>query len=79
MDPERVRALIAEQLAIDIGAVLDTAWFRDDLGADSLDLVELTMLFEERLGVDICDDESERCRTVGDAMLLLRGKLSLEA
>lgn len=76
MDEEMVRSLIAEQLAVQREAVTDTALFQHDLGADSLDLIELTMLLEERLGVEIGDDESEQCLTVAEALHLLRRKLS---
>jgi acyl carrier protein len=76
MDWDLVRRLIAEQLAVEPDAVIDSASFRHDLGADSLDLVELTMVLEERLEVSIGDEESEGCFTVGDAFDLLQRKLA---
>jgi acyl carrier protein len=76
LDEISIRSLIAEQLAVDVSMVRDGALFQQDLGADSLDLIELTMLLEDRLGVQIGDDESEQCLTVGEAMHLLRRKLA---
>lgn len=75
MDQE-ARSLIAEQLAVEPELVTDAALFQRDLGADSLDIIELTMALEERFGVAIGDDESEGCLTVGDALSLLKRKLS---
>ena len=75
MNEDTIRNLIAEQLAVERERVVDGALFQHDLGADSLDLVELTMVLEERLGVDIGDEESEQCLTVGEALHLLRRKL----
>jgi acyl carrier protein len=72
------RALIAEELAVPVGRVVDAATFRDDLGADSLDLVELTMRLEERFDIAVSEEEAIACATVGDALKLLRGKSSLE-
>ena len=79
MDLEGIRALIADHLGIDHHRAGDAASFRDDLGADSLDLVELTMLIENDLGIVIADEESERCATVGDALRLVREKLGAHA
>ncbi len=76
MNDEAVRALIADHLAVEPEQVTDFALFGPDLGADSLDLVQLTMLLEERLGVSIDDHESEQCLTVGEALHLVRRKLS---
>ena len=75
---EGARALIAEELAVPVARVVDSASFRDDLGADSLDLVELTMRLEERFDVAVSEEEAIACATVGDALKLLRGKSSLE-
>jgi len=77
MNDEAVRALIADHLAVEPEQVIDSALFGPDLGADSLDLVQLTMLLEERLGVSIDDDEGEQCLTVGEALHLVRRKLSV--
>lgn len=64
----RVKQIIVEQLGVDEGEVVANAWFVDDLGADSLDLVELIMAFEEEFGIEILDDDAEKIRTVRDAI-----------
>lgn len=68
---ERVREIIVEQLGVDAAAVTADASFTDDLGADSLDTVELVMAFEEEFGIEIPDDEAENIRTVNDAVKYL--------
>lgn len=75
MDVEAARSLIADHLAVDIAVVRNDANFTTDLGADSLDMVELAMRFEEALNISIPDDESEACETVGDALDLIRSKI----
>lgn len=75
MDVESARLLIADHLAVDIAVVRNDASFTTDLGADSLDMVELAMRFEEALNISIPDDESEACATVGDALDLIRSKI----
>ena len=65
---ERVRTIICDQLAVEQDKVTQTASFIDDLGADSLDTVELVMAFEEEFGVEIPDDAAETILTVGDAV-----------
>lgn len=74
MDADVVRAVIADHLAVPLDAVRNEASFASDLRADSLDLIQLTMRFEELLNIAIPDDESERCETVGDALDLLQSK-----
>ena len=64
---ERVRDLIVEQLGVNADQVTADASFVDDLGADSLDTVELVMAFEEEFGIDIPDEDAEKMMTVGDA------------
>jgi acyl carrier protein len=76
MNESLIRNLIAEHLAVPSHAVTDTALFQQDLGADSLDMIQLCMLVENRLGVPFDDEEAERCPTVGDALRLLRGKVA---
>ena len=61
---ERVKRLVAEQLGVDEADVIPTASFVDDLGADSLDLVELIMAMEEEFEVKIEDEEAEKIKTV---------------
>ena len=64
----RVRKIVVEQLAIEEGKVTENASFIDDLGADSLDTVELVMAFEEEFGCEIPDDAAEKILTVKDAI-----------
>jgi acyl carrier protein len=68
---ERVRAIIVDQLGVDPSEVTMEANFRDDLDADSLDLVELIMAFEEEFGGEINDDDAQKITTVGDAVRFL--------
>jgi len=63
---ERVKQIIVEQLGVDEGEVTPTASFVDDLGADSLDIVELVMAFEEAFGIEIPDEDAEKIATVKD-------------
>ncbi len=64
---ERVKQIIVEQLGVDEGEVTPSASFVDDLGADSLDTVELVMAFEEAFDIEIPDEDAEKIRTVKDA------------
>ncbi|MBT4501531.1 MAG: acyl carrier protein [Gemmatimonadetes bacterium] len=68
---ERVRDLIVEQLGVNQDQVVAGASFIDDLGADSLDTVELVMAFEEEFGIDIPDEDAEKLASVGDAIKYL--------
>jgi acyl carrier protein len=65
---ERVKQIIVEQLGVDEAEVTPTASFVDDLGADSLDTVELVMAFEEAFGIEIPDEDAEKIATVQDAI-----------
>lgn len=65
---ERVKKIVVEHLNVDAEKVTDTASFIEDLGADSLDTVELVMAFEEEFGIEIPDDAAESIVTVGDAV-----------
>ncbi|HAT38358.1 MAG TPA: acyl carrier protein [Gemmatimonadetes bacterium] len=67
----RVREIIINELGVEAEKVTDEASFVDDLGADSLDTVELVMAFEEEFGIDIPDEDAEQMRTVGDAIKYL--------
>lgn len=71
---ERVRDIIVDQLGVDADEIKMEANFRDDLKADSLDLVELIMAFEEEFGGEISDDEAQDIKTVGDAVTYLEGR-----
>jgi acyl carrier protein len=64
----RVREIIINELGVEPEKVTNDASFVEDLGADSLDTVELVMAFEEEFGIDIPDEDAERMRTVGDAI-----------
>jgi len=65
---ERVKKIVVENLDVEADKVAESASFIDDLGADSLDLVELVMAFEEEFNIEIPDDVQENIRTVGDAV-----------
>ena len=67
----RVKAIVVEHLGVEDSKVIDSASFIDDLGADSLDTVELVMAFEEEFGAEIPDDAAERILTVKDAVSFL--------
>ncbi len=64
----KVKAIIVDKLGVDEAEVVPTASFTNDLGADSLDTVELIMEFEKEFGINIPDDQAEKIATVGDAI-----------
>ena len=68
---DRVKKIVVEHLGVEESKVTEEASFIDDLGADSLDIVELVMAFEEEFGVEIPDDQAETITTVGDAVKFL--------
>jgi acyl carrier protein len=68
----RVREIIVNELGVELEKVMDEASFVEDLGADSLDTVELVMAFEEEFGIDIPDEDAEQMRTVGDAIKYIK-------
>ena len=68
----RVKEIIINELGVEAEKVTDDASFVEDLGADSLDTVELVMAFEEEFGIDIPDEDAEQMRTVGDAVSYLK-------
>jgi acyl carrier protein len=68
---ERVKKIIVDQLGVDAAKITAEARFREDLGADSLDLVELIMAFEEEFGGTISDEEAQAIKTVGEAVTYL--------
>lgn len=72
----RVKKVTVEELGVKEEEVVETASFTDDLGADSLDVVELVMAFEEEFSIDIPDDEVGEIKTVGDAVNYISKKLS---
>ena len=65
---EKVKAVIVEQLSVEEDDVTEDASFVDDLGADSLDIVELVMALEDKFGISIPDEEAESIKTVGNAV-----------
>jgi acyl carrier protein len=69
---ERVRAIIVEQLGVEENDVIPAAKFIEDLGADSLDTVELVMAFEEEFDIEIPDEDAEKITTVGDAIQYIK-------
>lgn len=71
---DRVRAIIAEQLGVKVEEVTDSASFIEDLGADSLDTVELVMALEEEFGIEIPDEDAEKMGSVGDAIKYIESK-----
>ena len=70
----KVQKIVADHLGIDEAKVNDDSSFIDDLGADSLDTVELVMAFEEEFGAEISDSEAEKILTVGDAIKFIESK-----
>jgi acyl carrier protein len=73
---EKVKDIIANELGVEREKLTDDASFMDDLGADSLDIVELVMEFEKEFNIDIPDEEAEKLRTVGDALKYLNSKVA---
>lgn len=71
---DKVKSIIAEQLGVKIEEVTPQASFIDDLGADSLDTVELVMALEEEFGIEIPDEDAEKMGTVGDAIKYIEEK-----
>jgi acyl carrier protein len=76
---DRVKTIVIEHLGVDAEKVQDNASFIDDLGADSLDTVELVMALEEEFGLDIPDDEADKLKTVGDAMEYLKRQAATQS
>ncbi|MEN3014317.1 MAG: acyl carrier protein [Endomicrobiia bacterium] len=71
----KVKNIIAESLGVDINEVTENASFVNDLGADSLDNVELVMTLEEQFGIEIPDEDAEKIQTVGQAIEYIKNKL----
>ena len=70
----KVKKIVADHLGVEEDKVVNEASFIDDLGADSLDTVELVMAFEEEFGAEISDSQAEKILTVGDAVKFIEGK-----
>lgn len=73
---EKVKDIIVEQLGVNPEQVTNTASFIEDLGADSLDTVELVMAFEEEFGVEVPDEDAEKLQTVGDVIKYIEERSS---
>ena len=71
-DESKVKEIIAKELEVDVKQLQPEAKFIEDLGADSLDIVELVMALEEEFGLDIPDEDADKLKTVGDAMNYLQ-------
>ena len=71
-DESKVKEIIAKELEVDVKQLQPEAKFIEDLGADSLDIVELVMALEEEFGIDIPDEDADKLKTVGDAMNYLQ-------
>ncbi len=71
---QRVKEIIADQLGVDVEQIKPESKFVDDLGADSLDVVELIMAFEEEFGIEIPDEDAEKISTVGDVLNYIKEK-----
>ncbi len=76
---DKVRAIICDQLMVDADEVKDESSFVEDLGADSLDTVELIMEFEDEFGIEIPDEEAEKISSVGEAIAYLEKLLANKA
>ena len=72
----KIKNIIAESLGVDINEVTENASFVNDLGADSLDTVELVMALEEQFGIEIPDEDAEKMQTVGQAIEYIKNKVA---
>ena len=73
---DKVKEIIAKELEVDVKQMTPDAKFIEDLGADSLDIVELVMALEEEFGIEIPDEDADKLKTVGDAMNYLKSHAS---
>ncbi len=73
---DKVKQIVAENLEVSVDQLTPEAKFIEDLGADSLDIVELVMALEEEFGIDIPDEDADKLRTVGDAMNYLKAHVT---
>ncbi|HEX8465006.1 MAG TPA: acyl carrier protein [Abditibacterium sp.] len=71
---DKVKEIVSDELSVDMGIVTPQARFVEDLGADSLDVVELVMRFEEEFEIEIPDEDAEKITTVGDAVTYIEKK-----
>ncbi len=75
---DKVKEIVARELEVDVKQLAPEAKFIEDLGADSLDIVELVMALEEEFGIDIPDEDADKLRTVGDAMNYLKAHSAVQ-
>jgi acyl carrier protein len=73
---ERIKEIIVEQLGVSADEAVNEASFIDDLGADSLDIVELVMAIEEEFGIEVPDEDAERMQSIGDVISYVQEKTS---
>ena len=73
---DKIKAIVAEQLGVSEDEVTPEASFTDDLGADSLDIVELVMAIEEEFGLEIPDDDAEKIQSIGDAISYVEERIN---
>lgn len=72
---DKVKEIVSQQLDVDKGQVVETARFIDDLNADSLAIVELVLAFEEQFEIEVPDEDTDKIRTVGDAIAYIQTKV----
>jgi len=75
---ERIKKIIVDRLGVDESKITENSSFVDDLGADSLDIVELIMAFEEEFDIEISDEDAEKMKTVGDAINEIRKREGIQ-
>ncbi len=75
---QKVKEIVSQQLDVDVNEIKVTSAFIDDLGADSLAIVELVLAFEEQFEIDIPDEDTEKIRTVGDAVTYISGRSTVK-
>jgi len=75
---QKVKEIVSQQLDVDMNEIKETSAFIDDLGADSLAIVELVLAFEEQFEIDIPDEDTEKIRTVGDAVTYISGRTTVK-
>mgnify|MGYP001564231792 FL=1 len=75
---DKVKEIVAKELEVDVKQLTPEAKFIEDLGADSLDIVELVMALEEEFGLDIPDEDADKLKTVGDAMDYLKSHVTAQ-
>lgn len=71
---DKVKEIISQQLDVDVGQIKEDSQFIEDLGADSLAIVELVLAFEEQFEIEIPDEDTEKIRTVGDAVTYIQSR-----